>query len=90
MYFAILAESLIHNHIFIHNLIIIYFYISIYIETYFILLMLGDLMCVTQGSMSPLITVLLAVIFQKKRFSTKTWLSMPVICMGLAMCSVKA
>ena len=31
MYFAILAESLIHNHIFIHNLIIIYFYISIYI-----------------------------------------------------------
>lgn len=52
--------------------------------------MLGDLMCVTQGSMSPLITVLLAVIFQKKRFSTKTWLSMPVICMGLAMCSVKA
>lgn len=41
------------------------------------------------GSMSPLITVLLAVIFQKKRFSTKTWLSMPVICMGLAMCSVK-
>eukprot|EP00435_Cladocopium_sp_Y103_P046259 s2759_g13.t1 len=40
-------------------------------------------------SMSPLITVLLAVIFQKKRFSTKTWLSMPVICVGLAMCSVK-
>ena len=74
MYFAILAKSLIHNHIFIHNLIIIYLYISmyIYIYTYFILLMLGDLMCVTQGSMSPLITVLLAVIFQKKRFSTKT------------------
>ena len=41
------------------------------------------------GSMSPLITVLLAVVFQQKRFSKKTWLSMPVICMGLAMCSVK-
>ncbi|CAK9062300.1 unnamed protein product [Durusdinium trenchii] len=41
------------------------------------------------GSMSPLITVLLAVFFQQKRFSMKTWLSMPVICMGLAMCSVK-
>eukprot|EP00913_Durusdinium_trenchii_P035514 g33234.t1 len=39
------------------------------------------------GSMSPLITVLLAVFFQQKRFSMKTWLSMPVICMGLAMCS---
>lgn len=42
------------------------------------------------GSMSPLITVLLAVAFQKKRFSVKTWLSLPVICLGLAICSVKA
>ena len=34
MYFAILAKSLIHNHIFIHNLIIIYLYISMYIYIY--------------------------------------------------------
>ena len=32
--FAILAKSLIHNHIFIHNLIIIYLYISMYIYIY--------------------------------------------------------
>ena len=39
--------------------------------------------------MSPLITVLLAVVMQQKRFPLKTWLSMPVICVGLAVCSVK-
>eukprot|EP00439_Symbiodinium_sp_Y106_P013389 s793_g1.t3 len=38
------------------------------------------------GSMSPLITVLLAVVMQQKRFPLKTWLSMPVICVGLAVC----
>ncbi|CAE7589302.1 unnamed protein product [Symbiodinium pilosum] len=41
------------------------------------------------GSMSPLITVLLAVVLQQKRFPLKTWLSMPVICIGLAVCSLK-
>ncbi|CAE7532022.1 unnamed protein product [Symbiodinium natans] len=41
------------------------------------------------GSMSPLITVLLAVVMQQKRFPLKTWLSMPVICLGLAVCSAK-
>ena len=41
------------------------------------------------GSMSPLITVLLAVVLQQKSFSMKTWLSMPVICIGLALCSFK-
>eukprot|EP00439_Symbiodinium_sp_Y106_P069365 s2915_g11.t3 len=41
------------------------------------------------GSMSPLITVLLAVVMQQKRFPLKTWLSMPVICVGLAVCSAK-
>ncbi|OLP99764.1 putative sugar phosphate/phosphate translocator [Symbiodinium microadriaticum] len=40
-------------------------------------------------SMSPLITVLLAVVMQQKRFPLKTWLSMPVICVGLAVCSAK-
>ena len=39
--------------------------------------------------MSPLITVLLAVVMQQKRFPLKTWLSMPVICVGLAVCSAK-
>lgn len=41
------------------------------------------------GSMSPLITVLLAVLLERKSFSVKTWLSMPVICLGLALCSAK-
>jgi len=41
------------------------------------------------GSMSPLITVLLAVLLQRKQFSLTTWLSMPVICAGLAVCSLK-
>mmetsp|Transcript_41772 Transcript_41772/g.87215 ORF Transcript_41772/g.87215 Transcript_41772/m.87215 type:complete len:131 (-) Transcript_41772:139-531(-) len=41
------------------------------------------------GSMSPLITVLLAVVMQQKHFPLKTWLSMPVICVGLAVCSAK-
>ena len=41
------------------------------------------------GSMSPLVTVLLAVLVQGKSFSFKTWISMPVICVGLAICSLK-
>lgn len=41
------------------------------------------------GSMSPLITVIMAVLLQRKRFNKWTWLSMPVICGGLAVCSAK-
>jgi len=41
------------------------------------------------GSMSPLITVLMAVLLEGKRYNSKTWLSMPVICGGLAVCSFK-
>lgn len=41
------------------------------------------------GAMSPLITVALAVVMQGKRYNTWTWLSMPVICGGLALCSAK-
>mmetsp|Transcript_29748 Transcript_29748/g.75728 ORF Transcript_29748/g.75728 Transcript_29748/m.75728 type:complete len:393 (+) Transcript_29748:217-1395(+) len=41
------------------------------------------------GAMSPLITVLLAVVLQRKRYNAWTWLSMPVICGGLAVCSMK-
>merc|ERR1719254_369125 len=41
------------------------------------------------GAMSPLITVLMAVIFQQKRYNGWTWLSMPVICGGLVLCSAK-
>mmetsp|Transcript_181 Transcript_181/g.419 ORF Transcript_181/g.419 Transcript_181/m.419 type:complete len:234 (+) Transcript_181:55-756(+) len=37
------------------------------------------------GSMSPLITVLLAVVMQQKHFPLKTWLSMPVICVGCSL-----
>eukprot|EP00427_Karlodinium_veneficum_P011773 CAMPEP_0169084808 /NCGR_PEP_ID=MMETSP1015-20121227/12823_1 /TAXON_ID=342587 /ORGANISM="Karlodinium micrum, Strain CCMP2283" /LENGTH=400 /DNA_ID=CAMNT_0009144851 /DNA_START=515 /DNA_END=1717 /DNA_ORIENTATION=+ len=39
------------------------------------------------GSMSPLITVLIATVFPpRKRYNTWTWLSMPVICGGLVAC----
>jgi len=39
------------------------------------------------GSMSPLITVAMAVVLQRKSYNWWTWLSMPVICGGLAVCS---
>mmetsp|Transcript_6231 Transcript_6231/g.14189 ORF Transcript_6231/g.14189 Transcript_6231/m.14189 type:complete len:356 (-) Transcript_6231:199-1266(-) len=41
------------------------------------------------GSMSPLITVVLAVLLQRKRYNAWTWVSMPVICGGLAVCSTQ-
>lgn len=41
------------------------------------------------GAMSPLITVLMAVVIQQKRYNRWTWLSMPIICGGLAVCSMK-
>lgn len=41
------------------------------------------------GAMSPIITVALAVFMQHKRFNSWTWASMPIICGGLALCSVK-
>jgi solute carrier family 35 protein E4 len=41
------------------------------------------------GSMTPLVTVAIAVFFQAKRYNFWTWVSIPVICGGLAMCSVK-
>merc|ERR1719284_2135243 len=41
------------------------------------------------GAMSPLITVLMAVVFQGKRYNAWTWGSMPVICGGLVLCSAK-
>lgn len=41
------------------------------------------------GAMSPLITVLLAVVIQRKRYNWWTWASMPIICGGLALCSSK-
>lgn len=42
------------------------------------------------GAMSPLITVLLAVILPpRKRYNAWTWLSMPVICGGLVVCTTK-
>eukprot|EP00931_Biecheleriopsis_adriatica_P073586 TRINITY_DN47842_c0_g1_i1.p1 TRINITY_DN47842_c0_g1~~TRINITY_DN47842_c0_g1_i1.p1 ORF type:complete len:394 (+),score=59.22 TRINITY_DN47842_c0_g1_i1:111-1184(+) len=41
------------------------------------------------GAMSPLITVLLAVLLERKQFSLNTWVSMPVICIGLCLCSLK-
>jgi len=40
------------------------------------------------GSMTPLITVLLAVALQRKSFNLWTWSSMPIICGGLAICSI--
>lgn len=41
------------------------------------------------GSMSPLVTVLMSVIFQSKRYNYWTWFSMPIICGGLIVCSRK-
>lgn len=41
------------------------------------------------GSVSPLITVALAVVFQRKSYNWWTWLSMPIICGGLLLCSTK-
>jgi solute carrier family 35 protein E4 len=42
------------------------------------------------GSMSPLITVLIATVLPpRKRYNSWTWLSMPVICGGLIACTVK-
>lgn len=41
------------------------------------------------GSISPLITVVMAVLLQRKRYNSWTWLSMPIICGGLAVCSTK-
>jgi len=40
------------------------------------------------GSMTPLITVLLAVALYRKSFNGWTWASMPIICGGLALCSI--
>mmetsp|Transcript_35298 Transcript_35298/g.82410 ORF Transcript_35298/g.82410 Transcript_35298/m.82410 type:complete len:362 (-) Transcript_35298:62-1147(-) len=40
------------------------------------------------GSMSPIITVAIAVIFMGKRYNKWTWISMPIICGGLVICSV--
>mmetsp|Transcript_73519 Transcript_73519/g.228636 ORF Transcript_73519/g.228636 Transcript_73519/m.228636 type:complete len:361 (+) Transcript_73519:85-1167(+) len=40
------------------------------------------------GSMAPLITVVIAMVMQGKRFNAWTWISMPVICGGLSVCSV--
>lgn len=39
------------------------------------------------GAMSPLITVLMAVMIQQKRYNAWTWGSMPIICGGLILCS---
>eukprot|EP00929_Paragymnodinium_shiwhaense_P124015 TRINITY_DN9878_c0_g1_i1.p1 TRINITY_DN9878_c0_g1~~TRINITY_DN9878_c0_g1_i1.p1 ORF type:complete len:386 (-),score=60.56 TRINITY_DN9878_c0_g1_i1:251-1408(-) len=41
------------------------------------------------GSLSPLITVLMAVIVQGKSYNTATWISMPIISGGLLVCSIK-
>jgi len=41
------------------------------------------------GSITPLITVLLAVALQRRTFNWWTWGSMPIICGGLAICSIK-
>lgn len=41
------------------------------------------------GAMSPLITVLLAVVLERKSFTSQTWMSMPVICLGLGVCGAK-
>jgi len=38
------------------------------------------------GAMTPLITVALAVVFQRKRYNFWTWLALPIICGGLAIC----
>mmetsp|Transcript_116739 Transcript_116739/g.355171 ORF Transcript_116739/g.355171 Transcript_116739/m.355171 type:complete len:340 (-) Transcript_116739:95-1114(-) len=41
------------------------------------------------GSMAPLITVVIAMVMQGKRFNAWTWISMPVICGGLVVCTVR-
>merc|ERR1719326_891061 len=42
------------------------------------------------GAMSPLITVLIAVVLPpRKRYNAWTWMSMPVICGGLVICTTK-
>lgn len=41
------------------------------------------------GAMSPLITVLMAIVLQQKRYNRSTWLSMLFICGGLAVCGTK-
>lgn len=41
------------------------------------------------GAMSPLITVLMAACLQQKRYNFSTWVSMPIICGGLCVCSYK-
>jgi drug/metabolite transporter (DMT)-like permease len=41
------------------------------------------------GATSPLITVFMAVVMQQKRYNASTWISMPVICGGLLVCSGK-
>jgi drug/metabolite transporter (DMT)-like permease len=41
------------------------------------------------GATSPLITVFMAVIMQGKRYNLYTWISMPIICGGLLVCSTK-
>lgn len=39
------------------------------------------------ASVSPLITVLISIIMYRKRYNQWTWLSMPIICGGLLVCS---
>jgi drug/metabolite transporter (DMT)-like permease len=39
------------------------------------------------ASVSPLITVLISILIYRKRYNTWTWLSMPIICGGLLVCS---
>lgn len=41
------------------------------------------------GSMTPLVTVIIAFTFQGKRYSSWTWFSIALICGGLLLCSVK-
>mmetsp|Transcript_64974 Transcript_64974/g.141618 ORF Transcript_64974/g.141618 Transcript_64974/m.141618 type:complete len:347 (+) Transcript_64974:404-1444(+) len=38
------------------------------------------------ASISPLVTVLLSVVMQRRRYNAWTWASMPVICGGLCIC----
>lgn len=39
------------------------------------------------SSMSPLITVFMSIVLHGKRYNVWTWISMPVICGGLLVCS---
>jgi len=41
------------------------------------------------GAVSPLITVAMSLVFQGKRYNKWTWISMPIICGGLLLCSTK-